>query len=84
MRVGVQFTGTVAANASAQWYTFNWPASWHVIWHVVPTSPRTGAPQVEWETRVERANATYVTYWVLIKNLTNVPVNIEARYAVLN
>ena len=84
MRVGVQFTGTVAANTTHRWFTFNWPANWHVVWYVVPTSPRTGAPQVEWNVAVERASGTAITYWISIRNLTAVPVNIEARYAVLN
>jgi hypothetical protein len=84
MRVGVQFTGTIAANATQRWFTFNWPASWHVVWYVVPTSPRSGAPQIEWSVAVERASDTAITYWVTIRNLTSSPVNIEARYAVLN
>lgn len=84
MRVGVQFTGTIAANATQRWFTFNWPASWHVVWYVVPTSPRSGAPQIEWSVAVERASSTAITYWITIRNLTSDPVNIEARYAVLN
>jgi hypothetical protein len=83
MRVGVQFTGTIAANATQSWFTFNWPATWHVAWYVVPTSP-TGAPQIEWKVQVERASDQYITYWISITNLTPVPVNFEARYAVLN
>lgn len=84
MRVGVQFTGTIAANATQRWFTFNWPASWHVVWYVVPTSPRSGAPQIEWSVAVERASDTAITYWITIRNLTSNPLNIEARYAVLN
>lgn len=84
MRVGVQFTGTVAPNATQRWFTFNWPQNWHVEWNVVPTSPRPGAPQIDWDVEVERANASAITYWISIKNLTPQPVNIEARYAVLN
>jgi hypothetical protein len=84
MRVGVQFTGTLQANQTTKWFTFNWPQQWQVIWTVVPTSPRAGAPQIEWTVEVERASATNITYWITIKNLTNVPVNIEARYAVTN
>ena len=84
MRVGVQFTGTIAANATQRWFTFNWPASWHVVWYVVPTSPRSGASQIEWSVAVERASDTAITYWVTIRNLTSSTVNIEARYAVLN
>lgn len=33
--------------------------------------------------QIERASDAYVTYWISITNLTAVPVNIEARYAVL-
>jgi hypothetical protein len=81
--VGVQFTGTIPANQTQRWFTFNWPAHWHVVWTVVPTSPRLGGPQIEWKVQVERASDQYITYWISIINLTPVPVNIEARYAVL-
>jgi len=84
MRVGVQFTGAVAANASQRWFTFNWPSAWHVVWYVVPTSPKAGAPQIEWQIAVERASSANITYWITIRNLTASPVNVEARYAVLS
>ena len=81
--VGVQFSGTIAANGTRRWFTSRWPAHWHVLWTVVPTSPRPGAPQIEWQVRLERASDQHITYWISITNLTPVPVNIEARYAVL-
>jgi hypothetical protein len=81
--VGVQFTGTIPANQTQRWFTFNWPAHWHVVWTVVPTSPQPGAPQIEWNVQVERASDQYITYWISITNLTPVQVNIEARFAVL-
>jgi hypothetical protein len=84
MRVGVQFTGTVPAGQTQRWFTFNWPQAWHVEWNVVPTSPRPGAPQIDWDVEVERANAGAITYWIVIRNVSPDPVNIEARYAVLN
>ena len=80
---GVQFQGNLAANQTLCWFTFNWPAHWHVIWTVVPTTPRPGAPQIRWNVRVERATDGFVTYWICITNLINVPVAVEARYAVL-
>jgi hypothetical protein len=83
MMVGVQFTGSVGANATQRWFTYNWPADKQVIWTVVPTSPKAGAPQVEWDVAVERASATAVTYWVTIRNVSANPTDIEARYAVL-
>jgi len=33
---------------------------------------------------VERASASYITYWITITNVTSGAVSIEARYAVLN
>ncbi len=84
MRVGVQFTGTVAVGQTRRWCTFNWPAAWHVVWNVVSTSPQPGAPQVDWDVEVERANANFITYWISIRNVSQNPVNVEARYAVLN
>lgn len=80
---GVQFTGSVAANQTRKWFTFNWPAHWHVIWTVVPTSPRPGGPQIGWRVEVERASDAFITYWISITNVTPVPVNVEARFAVL-
>ncbi|MBC8751311.1 hypothetical protein OKW43_007840 [Paraburkholderia sp. WC7.3g] len=84
MIVGTQFTGTVNPNTTHRWYTFNWPASWDVVWTVVSTSPRPGAPQVDWDVAVERASAADITYWITIRNVTSQPVNIEARYAIMN
>lgn len=84
MRIGVQFTGTLQANQTMKWYTFNWPQEWHVIWNVVPTTPRPGSPEIEWSVEVERASTQYITYWITVKNLTPVTVNIEARYAIMN
>jgi len=81
--VGVQFTGTIPANQTKRWFTFNWPAHWHVVWTVVPTSSRPGGPQIEWKVMVERASDQYITYWISITNLTPISVAIEARYAVL-
>ena len=80
---GVQFTGTVPANQTMRWFTFNWPAHWHVVWTVVPTSPRPGGPQIGWRVEVERASDAFITYWISITNVTPVPVNVEARFAVL-
>jgi Subtilase family len=80
---GVQFTGSVPASQTQCWFTFNWPAHWHVLWTVVPTTPRPGAPQVKWKVKVERATDQFATYWICVTNLTNQPVAIEGRYAVL-
>ncbi|UMR31633.1 S8 family serine peptidase [Massilia sp. MB5] len=81
--VGVQFRGNVPAGASRRWFTYNWPAHWHVLWTVIPTTAHPGAPQIKWQVQVERASDAYITYWITITNVSSTPCDIEARYAVL-
>jgi len=80
---GVQFTGTVGAGQTERWFTWGWPAHWHVLWTVVPTTPGPGAPQLKWRVQVERASDSQITYWLNVTNLSGAPVSVEARYAVL-
>ena len=84
MTTGVQWTGTLGPGASSRWRSDGWPAASHVVWSVVPTSPQAGAPQLDWDVAVERANATQCTYWITVKNLTSATVTFEGRYAVLS
>ena len=84
MRTNVQFTGTLTPGGTHRWFTWGWPASWHVVWYMMPTSPQTGAPQVDWTVAVERADPTRCTYWITVVNRTGNPVTFEGRYAVLN
>ncbi len=84
MWTGVQWTGTLGPNASNRWFTFNWPVAWHVVWYMMPTTPRVGAPQLDWDVAVERASATHCTYWITVKNLTASSVTFEGRFAVLS
>ena len=81
---GVQWTGSLAGNETRRWFTFNWPATWHVVWTVMPTTPAPGAPEVSWTVQVERASAEYVTYWVTVHHLTPNPVSFEGRYCILS
>jgi len=84
MYTGVQFTGTLNAGQTARWFTYAWPTVWHVVWYMMPTSPKVGAPQVDWDVAVERANATQCTYWITVKNLTSSAMTFQARYAILS
>jgi hypothetical protein len=84
MWTGVQFTGTLAAGASNRWFTWGWPAPWHVVWYMMPTSPQVGAPQLDWDVGIMYPNATQCTYWITVKNLTANAVTFEGRYAVLS
>jgi hypothetical protein len=80
---GVQFTGNLAANQTQRWFTFNWPATWHVVWTVMPTTFNT-VPQITLSVQVQRASAEFVTYWLTVHNLTAVPVNFEGRFCILS
>ncbi|MQA99148.1 MAG: hypothetical protein GEU78_02455 [Actinobacteria bacterium] len=81
---GVQWTGSLAANETRRWFTWGWPATWHVLWTVMPTTPRPGAPQVRWTVEVERGDAERCTYWISVTNLTPSPLQFEGRFAVLS
>ncbi|WP_432877196.1 hypothetical protein ACQPYH_28240 [Kribbella sp. CA-245084] len=81
---GTQWTGTLQANETRRWFTFRWPATWHVLWTVMPTTVALGAPQITWQTQVERADAEFATYWITVRNLTSSPVSFEGRYAILS
>jgi hypothetical protein len=84
MKTGVQWTGTLAPNASGRWFTFGWAQGQHIVWTVMPTTVRNGAPELEWDVAVERANSNQVTYWITVRNLTPVSVSFEGRYAILS
>jgi hypothetical protein len=79
-----QFIGALTPNQTQRWFTFNWPATWHMIWTVMPTTPFAGGAQITWSVAVQRASAEFVTYWITVQNLTNVPVTFEGRYAILS
>jgi hypothetical protein len=80
---GVQFTGTLTASETRRWFTYDWPACWHVAWTVAPRSPVTPGPGVRWRVQVERATRERITYWLSITNLTSSPLEVEARYEIL-
>jgi hypothetical protein len=85
MRFGVQFTGSVAAGQTRRWFTHSWNPAYDVVWQVVPTSPGVDGPaQLEWKVQLTRQTATLVKWFIEVKNVTNVTVNLEARYAILN
>jgi hypothetical protein len=82
MWTGVQFTGSVPANAGHTWVTANWNPAWNVVWSMMPTSAGT-VPEITWSVAVQRASATAVTYSITVTNHTPNAVAFEARYAVL-
>ena len=84
MWTGVQFTGTVGPNQTKRCFTWGWPEKWHVVWYLMPITPKSGAPQLDWDVAIERANATQCTYWITVKNLTANTVTFEGRYGVLS
>jgi hypothetical protein len=82
---GVQWHGQLGANQTITWFTFNWPASWHVIWTIMPTTPSGGAgPQLTWSTSVQRASDEFATYWISVSNVTGSTVEFDGRFCVLS
>lgn len=81
--VGTQFHGSLAAGESRRWFTYSWPACWHVLWTVQPTSPVTPGPALRHEVRVERASREHITYWISVTNESSAAVEFDGRYEVL-
>jgi hypothetical protein len=81
---GVQFSGSVPANGMRRWFTHSWPAAWHVVWEIVPTTPRAGqSPQITWTVHLQRTSDSQTTYWLTVNNISNQAVDVEGRYAVV-
>ncbi len=80
---GTQWLGTIGPNQTQHWFTFNWPASWHMVWTVMPLTPCPGGPQLTHTVQVERASTTKATHWLTVKNLTSQSVRFEGRYDIL-
>jgi len=77
---GVQWFGAIGSHNTVRWFTWGWPASWHVFWTIMPLTPCPGGPQLTWTVQVELANSTQCTHWITVKNLTSNPVKFEGRY----
>ena len=81
---GTQYLGNLTANETKRWFTTNWPATWHILWTVMPTTIKPGGPEITWGVQVERASAEFSTYWITVQNLTNGPISFEGRYSILS
>ena len=82
MWTGTQWTGTVAPGATERWFTWGWPASWHVFWYLTSTSA--GEPELDWDVEVVPADSSKCTYWITVRNPTSSVVTYEGRFAVLS
>src|SRR5437773_11241503 len=80
--VGVQFTGTVPAHQTRRWFTFRWPAHWHVVWTVVPTPTKVAAQKTWSSGGVGGEEAYYMKYWTITNMISEEEGSIE-RHDVL-
>jgi hypothetical protein len=80
--VGVQWTDTMPPNATIDYFTWGWPASWDVVWTPTSDTVDGGGPQMTWNVQVGRS-PYFITYHIVIANLTNAPLSVEGRYAIL-
>lgn len=85
--LGVQFRGHVNPNSTGRWSTHSWPAHWHVDWTAVPIGPENAQIELKIEAKLQTENTrnygSLITYFITIKNNSNVRANVEARYHVL-
>lgn len=81
--VGTLFHGTLTAKQTRRWFTYNWPACWHVIWTVLPTTPVTPGPALLHRVQVERASRERITYWISVTNESSSPIEFDGRYEIV-
>jgi len=67
-------------NATKRWYTWGWPASWHVFWTLMPVTPCPGGRNCVGRWGSNGRSANDCTYWITATNLTGDRVKIEGRY----
>lgn len=84
MIVGTQYSGSQDAATTVRYLTSNWPATWDVVWTVIPTSPGPGSPQLEWDVTVSRESDANIAYWIDVHNLTSIQIGIDLRFAIMN
>ncbi len=81
---GMQFRGSIGANATRTWFTHSWPTHWYVNWSLMPTSPvGDNGRQLSLEVSVTRQGENKAKYYLTVKNHSNKTVGFDARYAVL-
>ncbi len=78
--VNKQFEGSLNQGQTQTWFTFNWPASWLVVWSLRPT---TDGGKIKWDVAIERASNNTFTYWLTVTNVGPAATNFEGTYAVL-
>jgi hypothetical protein len=81
--VGTQFHGSIGAGQTRRWFTWNWPACWHVLWTAQPTVPVTPVPSLRLRTQVERASRERITYWLEVTNDSDQAVEFDGRYEIV-
>lgn len=81
---GVQFTGTIPAQTTYLYYTFDWAPAEYVEWSVMSDSVYSGEAEFTLSpVSTQRSTASDVTYWLTITNNTSSSQNFEGRYCIL-
>ncbi len=78
--VGTQWTSNINPGQTQNWFTYNWPNDWFVVWSIRPTTP---GGKITGEVSIERANNGTFTYWIKVTNTGSVATNFEGKYAIL-
>lgn len=78
----VQFTQTtpLAPGAQENLFTFNWPASWSILWEVIPTNTGAGTEKLLLTERAERQGNGNLQYWLTVRNDGDVASAYRLRY----
>jgi len=82
---GVQFTGSIPANATQLYFTFDWAAASYIDWTVMSDSVYSSGSEVTLSNvATQRADSTHATYWLTVVNNTSSTQTFDGRFCILH
>ena len=77
--IQVTQTTPLAAGEEESWFTFGWPAGYHLDWEAVPITLG-GSERLLLTKRLERAPDGTITYWLTVRNDGGTATTYRLRY----
>jgi hypothetical protein len=77
VNINTQFTGTISAGQSQNYFTWGWPANWFVMWSIRPT---TDGGEFSLDVLDVELEPPGFTYHLTVTNTSSVTASFEARY----
>jgi hypothetical protein len=81
---GVQFDGSVAANSTNLYFTFDWNPAQNIAWSIMPTTTSSSGPELTLSNvGLQLSDSSDATYWLTISNPTSSTQSFQGRFCIL-